>query len=107
MTTDQTNQPITEAEAYAFAAKTRAWWDGLTARERALARLAVRADGAGGEDVQGYGEVESALAVLFFYGDGLPLLRLAVDAFYAQTAPPAPSGAGGSGSSFGGRTAMN
>jgi hypothetical protein len=98
---------MTQAEVHAFAAKTRAWWDGLTDGERALVRRVLRPDGAGGDDVQGYGELEEALAVLFILGDGLPLLRLAVNTYYTLTAPPAPSGPGGSGGSFGGRTALN
>lgn len=107
MTTEQAHDPMTEAEVHAFATKTRAWWEQLTAREQALVRHAVGSAGAEGEDVQGYGEVESALLALLIYGDGLPLLRLGVDLYWSMQTPPAPSGPGGSGGSSGSRTSLN
>jgi hypothetical protein len=111
MTTRHSIEPMTEAEVTAFAAKTQAWWNQLTPQEQALFRQAVHAAtaGTGNDDVQGYGDLEYAAYQLFFQGNALPALALAMNAFLSQPAPaatpPAPGGSVGGSSRR--PTAMN
>jgi hypothetical protein len=109
MTTEQTYEPMTEAEVQAFAAKSQAWWDELTTKEQALVREAIRSASPDRDDVQGYySDVELATLQLLMFGDPLPALRLAVTTLLAPPSTSAPSGPGGStGGTLGTRTSMN
>jgi hypothetical protein len=108
MTTKQTDNPMSEAEARALAGKTLAWVDELTPKEQALLRQLLDAAHPLDDDVQGYGDVEYAIGSLLFYGDALPALQLAVNWYWQQQTPAVPAGPGGStGGTLGSRTAMN
>jgi hypothetical protein len=107
MTTVHTNDPLTEAEAHAFAAKTQVWVDQLTSKEQALLRQLLDAAHPTDDDVQGYSDVGYAVGSLLFYGDPLPALQLAANWYWQQQTPAVPSGSGGTVSGPSGRTAMN
>jgi hypothetical protein len=75
MTTEQTYEPMTEAEVHAFAAKSRAWREQLTPKEQALVREAIRSASPGRDDVQGYTDLNDigyATVSLMLFGDPMP-----------------------------------